>query len=182
MLTVVALNAGLVVLAVGVGWHSPSLRDGHVDVWTAGTADMRPGDTAWHASQIFRGNVRVAATLLGGACTLGLSTLRELLWNAVVLGFGLSSLTRSSPEFLPRVLRYVLLEFAAFVLAASAGQHLSFMVLRCLAAGETPRFNTAMLALMAAVALLGIASVIEADVARLVANTAVQYTGTAIEH
>jgi len=111
----------------------------------------------------------VVAELLAGACTLGLFTLLNLLWNAFVLGFGLSTLARGTPAVMPLVIRYVPLEFSAFVLAASAVEHLSFMVLRCLAAEETPRFTSVIVALAVAIAMLVAAAIIEADMTRLVA-------------
>ena len=109
-------------------------------------------------------NLTAAVTINGG-----LLTLLDLLWNAFILGFGLSTLARGSPEAIPLALRYVPLEFSAFVLAASAAEHLSFMVLRCLAAGETPRFTSVIIALAVAIAMLVAAAIIEADVTRLVA-------------
>ena len=104
-----------------------------------------------------------------GACTLGLFTVLELGWHSFVLGFGLSALTRTSSEIIPLIARYVWLEFSAFVLAAAAAEHLSFTVLRCLAAGETPRFTSVVVTLATALGMLVAAAIIEANVTRLVA-------------
>lgn len=167
MSALIVLNAGLVSLTVGIGWHISSVRGDRFEAQLETAVHDTAGDMSHHAVQILTGNVRVVATLVGGACTLGLFTLLELLWNAFVLGFGLSALDRGTPEAMRLVIHYVPLEFSAFVLAASAAQHLSFTVLRCLAAGETPRFTPAMLGLVAALGLLVAAAILEADVARL---------------
>ncbi len=169
MMVLVAFNATLVSLAVCVGWHLSRVRHPQLEVRVAWAAHDTAGDIRRHALHILRGNLRVVATLLAGACTLGLFTLLELLWNAVGLGFGLSTVARGTPEAIPLVIRYVPLEFSAFVLAASAAEHLSFMVLRCLAAGEAPRFTSVTVALAAAVGMLVAAAIIEANVIQLVA-------------
>ena len=127
-------------------------------------AGMRP-----QALEILDGNLRVVVGLLAGASTLGVFTLLELLWNAFQLGFGLSALARGTPGAVPLALRYVPLEFSAFVLAAVAAQHVAFTVLRCLATGERPRFMPATVALATALGLLATAAIVEARVAKLVA-------------
>ena len=169
MPVLVAFNAGLVSLAVCAGWHASSVRNGQFEVRLDRAANDPAGDMRRHTLHILGGNLRVVATLLAGACTLGLFTLLELVWNAFVLGFGLSALARGTPVAIPLVIRYVPLEFSAFVLAAGAAEHLSFMVLRCLAAGETPRFTSSAVALAMALGMLVAAAIIEADVTRLVA-------------
>ena len=170
MPVLVVFNATLVALAVCIGWHVSSVRNGQFEVRPESPAHDTAGDVQRHALHILGGNLRVVATLLAGACTLGLLTLLNLLWNAFGLGFGLSTLARGTPAAIPLALRYVPLEFSAFVLAASAAEHLSFMVLRCLAAGESPRFRPATIALVMAAGMLVAAAMIEADVARLVAD------------
>ena len=169
MMVLVAFNATLVSLAVCVGCHASSVRNGHSEVRQDSLANDTATDLRRHALRILGGNLRVVAALLAGACTLGLFTLMDLLWNAFVLGFGLSTLTRGTPAAIPLVIRYVPLEFSAFVLAASAAEHLSFMVLRCLAAGEAPRYTSVIIALAVALGLLCAAAIIEADVTQLVA-------------
>ncbi len=169
MPVLVACNAALVSLAVCVGWHAASARHLQLEVQPDRATHDTAGNSRRQALHILGGNLRVVATLLVGACTLGLFTLLELLWNAFGLGFGLSALARGSPEAIQLVIRYVPLEFSGFVLAASAAEHLSFMVLRCLAAGETPRFTPAAVALAVALGMLVAAAIIEADVTRLVA-------------
>jgi len=168
----VAYNAALVSLAVCVGWHASSVRSPHFEVRLDRAAHDTPRDIRRQTLHILGGNLRVVATLLAGACTLGLFTLLDLLWNAFVLGFGLSTLARGTPAAIPLAFRYVPLEFSALVLAASAAEHLSFMVLRCLAAGETPRFTSVGVALAVALGMLVAAAVIEADVMQLVAGLA----------
>ncbi len=169
MPVLVACNAALVSLAVCIGWHASSVRNSQFEVRVDRAAHDTAGDIRRHTLHILSGNLRVVATLLAGACTLGLFTLLDLLWNAFVLGFGLSTLARGTPAVMPLVIRYVPLEFSAFVLAASAAEHLSFMVLRCLAAGETPRFRSVIVAFAVAIGMLVAAAIIEADVMRLVA-------------
>ena len=173
MPVLVAFNATLVALAVCVGWHASSVRNAQFEVRPASLANDAAADMRRHALHILGGNLRVVATLLAGACTLGLLTLVDLLWNAFVLGFGLSALARGTPAAIPLVIRYVPLEFSAFVLAAGAAEHLSFMVLRCLAAGESPRFMPATIALVMALGMLVAAAIIEADVVRIVADLTV---------
>ena len=168
----VAYNAALVSLAVCVGWHASSVRSPHFEVRLDRAAHDTPRDIRRQTLHILGGNLRVVARLLAGACTLGLFTLVDLLWNAFVLGFGLSTLARGTPAAIPLAFRYVPLEFSALVLAASAAEYLSFMVLRCLAAGETPRFTSVGVALAVALGMLVAAAVIEADVMQLVAGLA----------
>ena len=173
MPVLITLNTAFVVLAVGVGWHTSCARNGQFEVRVDGATNDTAGDMRRQTVHILDGNVRVMATLLAGACTLGICTLLELLWNAFVLGFGLSALARGTPAAIPLVIRYVPLEFSAFVLTASAAEHLSFMVLRCLVAGEPPRFASATVALAVALGMLVAAAIIEAHVLRLVAGLAV---------
>ena len=172
MPALVAHNAALVSLAVCVGWHASSVRNAQLDV----RLDMAGPDSAENVRQqalaILSGNLRVVATLVAGACTLGLFTLLELLWISVGLGFGLSALARGTPDAIPLVIRYVPLEFLAFVLAARAAEHLSFMVLRCLASGEAPRFTAVTVTLAVAFGMLVVAAIVEAGVTQLVAGLA----------
>ena len=165
----VAHNAALVLLAVCVGWHASSARNLQLAVRLDNAAHDTAGNIRRQALHILSGNLRVVAALLAGTCTLGLFTLLELLWNAVGLGIGLSALARGTPDAIPLVIRYVPLEFSAFVLAASAAEHLSFMVLRCLAAGEAPQFISVTAALAAALGMLVAAAIIEANVTQFVA-------------
>ena len=169
MPVIVAFNAGFVSLAVCAGWHASNVRHGQFEVRLDRATHEPAGDMRRHTLHILNGNLRVVATLFAGACTLGLFTLLVLGWNAFVLGFGLSALASGTPAAVPLVLRYVPLEFSAFVLVAGAAEHLSFMVLRCLAAGETPRFTSCAVALVLALGMLVAAAIIEADVARIAA-------------
>ena len=182
MWVLVAFNTALVSLAVCVGWHVSSVRNGQFEVGVDRATNDTAGDRRRHTVHILDGNLRVVARLLAGACTLGLCTLLDLLWNAFVLGFGLSALARGTPAAIPLVIRYVPLEFSAFVLAASAAEHLSFMVLRCLASGESPRFTSATVALGVSFGMLVAAAIIEANVMRLVAGLAVSDTGPGQEY
>ena len=164
---VVAFNALLVLLAVGTGWRASSARDTRAYVRPVQPALDGAGRARQDVLVILGGNLCVAARLVMGACTLGLFTVLELGWHSFVLG--LSALTRTSPEIIPLIARYVWLEFSAFVLAAAAAEHLSFTVLRCLAAGETPRFTSVVVTLATALGMLVAAAIIEANVTRLVA-------------
>ena len=171
MLVLLAFNAVLVWLAAGAGWRASSARDARAEVRPVQAA-LDGGQTLHDVLVILGGNLRVAAGLLMGSCTLGLFTVLELGRHSFVLGFGLSALTRSSPEIIPLVARYVPLEFSAFMLAGGAAEHLSLTVLRCLVAGETPRFTPVCVTLAAALGMLIAAALIEADVTRLVAMLA----------
>ena len=163
-----ACNAALVSFVICVGWHAANARHARAEVRLDQAARDTAGNIRRHVHHIVGGNLRVVATLLAGGCTLGLFTLVHLLWNAFTLGFGLSTLARGSPEAIPLALRYVPLEFSAFVLVASATEHLSFTVLRYLAASETPRFRPATIALAIALGMLVVAAFIEARVTQLV--------------
>ena len=173
MPVLVAFNTTLVLLAVTAGWHASTVRNGQFEVSVLRATTDTAEDMHEHTLHILDGNLRVVATLLAGTCTLGLFTLLDLSWNGFVLGFGLSGLARGTPAAIPLVIRYVPLEFSAFVLTASAAQHLSFTVLRCLASGEPPRFTSASVAIALALGMLAAAAVIEADVLRRVAGLAV---------
>ena len=91
MPVLVACNAALVLLTVCVGWHASSVRNSQFEVRVDRAAHDTAGDIRRHTLHILSGNLRVVATLLAGACTLGLLTLLNLLWNAFGLGFGLGS-------------------------------------------------------------------------------------------
>jgi len=166
----VVLNTGLVLRAVSIGWQLSDVRHGRFEVRAASAVRPPAGAAREHTARILAGNLRVVATLLAGVCTLGLLTLWTLLSNAFVLGFGfgLSALARGVPEAIPLAARYVLLEFSAFVVAASVAEHLSFMVLRYLATGTQPRFKADLVGLATAVAMLVVAAIVEADVTRLI--------------
>ncbi len=169
--TLVLLNAALVSAAVGIGGQTGALSGDSV---LTGVRTIRPvvvERTRWqHASHILRGNLGVVGGLLAGICTLGGLTVLTLLWNAYVLGHGLSVLGHATPEAVPLVLRYALLEFSSFVLVASVAEHLVGTVLRCLVASEPPQFAAGLLTLVVAIAMLTVAALIEADVAQLVAG------------
>ncbi len=157
-----AVNVLLFGLAVCAGWFSAGVMGEqlHVRAPTEVTGDRIRAD----AGYILRGNLRVAGTLLAGACTLGLFTLFGLLYNAFLLGYGLSALIRGAAEVVPFLVSYVPLEFAAFLLVATAAQHLSFGVVRCLATGESVPFRAGAASLVAAGVLLVVAAIVEASV------------------
>ncbi len=169
MSVLVVVNAGLVLITVGVGWQVSAAENTPFEVRPHWPTSDPATAMRRHTLRILGGNLQVVTSLLGGACTLGLFTRLELLSNAFGLGFGLSALARGTPAAIPLVIRYVPLEFSAFVLTASAAEHLSFTVLRCLATGETPRFTSATLALAMALGMLVVAAIIEARVTQLVA-------------
>ncbi len=166
----VALNTTLVAVAVGVG-SQVSMPQFEEAAASGVTRSPEFGEYSFrtHALHILRGNLRVVGVLLAGACTLGALTLFTLLWNAVVLGSGFTTLAGALPGAAGLLLRYVVLEFFAFILVASVAEHLSVMVLRCLAGDELPRLAADAATLAAALALLVIAALIEADVAIIVA-------------
>jgi uncharacterized membrane protein SpoIIM required for sporulation len=164
----VGLNTGLVLCAVSIGWQVSDARYSRFEVRPPSAVHAPAVAACEHTARILAGNLRVMATLLAGVCTLGLLTLWTLLSNAFVLGFGLSALARGMPEAMPLAARYVLLEFSAFVVAASVAEHLSFTVLRYLAIGTPPRFKADLVGLATAVAMLVVAAIVEADVTRLI--------------
>ena len=86
MSTVVALNGGLVMLAVISGWsfagHEGDLFPRSLSKNLV-AAEMSVSAHAWN---ILAGNLVTAVKLLAGASTLGISTLIELLANAFLLG------------------------------------------------------------------------------------------------
>ncbi len=167
-----ATNVLLFGLTVGAGWVSANLQGEQLQVQPlAGvTGDRIHSDAAY----ILRSNLRVAAGMLAGACTLGLFSLFGLLYNGFVLGYGLSALTRGAAEVLPFLASYVPLEFLAFILVVTAAQHLSFGVVRCLATGEPVRPRAGVVSLVAAGALLVVAAVVEASVIPAIAAVAGQ--------
>ena len=167
-----AVNVLLFNLTVCAGWFSADRRGEQLQVrpLVEITGDRIHSDAAY----ILRGNLRVAAGLLAGGCTLGLLTLVGLLYNAFLLGYGLSALTRSTAEVLPFLASYVPLEFLAFILVATAAQHLSLGVARCLATGEPVRPRAAAVSLVGGGVLLVVAAIVEASVIPAIAAIAGQ--------
>ena len=165
-----AANVLLFGLTACAGWVSADLRGEQLQVHPlAGvTGDRIHSDAAY----ILRGNLRVAAGMLAGACTLGLFSLVGLLYNGFLLGYGVSAMTRGAAEVLPFLASYVPLEFLAFILVVTAAQHLSFGVVRCLATGEPVRPRPDLVGLIAAGALLVVAAVVEASVIPAIAAVA----------
>ncbi len=167
----VVLNAILVLVGVAIGClafagerHRPSTGPG------TSTGHATERTLLEHAGHILRVNLSVAGGMLAGVCTLGGLSALTLLWNAFGLGYGLLTLGHVEPAVIPLVFRYVLIEFFALVLVVSVAEHLGGMVLRCLAANEPVRLKTPLVALGAAVALLTVAALIEADVTGRVAR------------
>ncbi len=167
-----AVNVLLFSFTVCGGWFSADRRAEQVQVRppVEVTSDRIRSD----AAHILRGNLRVAAGLLAGGCTLGLFTLVGLLYNAFLLGYGLSALTRGATEVVPFLASYVPLEFLAFILVATAAQHLSLGVALCLATGEPVRLKPGALSLVIGGALLVVAAVVEASVMPAIAAIAEQ--------
>lgn len=170
--TLFAVNALLFGLTVCAGWLSADHlgEQLHVRPPAEVTGDRIHVD----AANILGINLRVAAGLLAGGCTLGLFTLVGLLYNAFLLGYGLSALTRNAADVLPFLASYVPLEFLGFMLVATATQHLSLGVFRCLATGEPVRLKAGAVSLGGGVALLVVAAVVEASVMPAIAAIAGQ--------
>ena len=142
---------------------------------TAPSAPARPSHRnriLSDAAYILRGNLRVAAGLLAGGCSLGLFTLIGLLYNAFLLGYGLFALTRSATGIEPFLASYVPLEFLALILVATATQHLALGVVRGLATGEPVRPKAGAVSLVVGGVLLVIAAVVEASVMPAIAAVA----------
>ena len=167
--TLLAVNVLLFGLTVCAGWLNADHREEQLQVRPLAAVD---GDRIRSdAAYILRANLRVAGGLLAGGCTLGLFSLFGLLYNAFLLGYGLSALSRGAAEVLPFLAGYVPLEFLAFVLVTTAAQHLSFGVVRCLATGAPVRLKAGVLSLAAAGALLVVAAIVEAGVMPAIAAT-----------
>ena len=167
-----AVNVLLLGLTACAGWISADLRGEQLQVhpFADVTGDRIQSDAAY----ILRGNLRVAAGMLAGACTLGLFSLVGLLYNGFLLGYGLSALARGAAEVLPFLASYVPLEFLGFILVVTGAQHLSFGVVRCLATGEPVRPRAGVVGLLAAGALLVVAAVVEASVIPAITAVAAQ--------
>jgi hypothetical protein len=164
----VVLNGAVVVLSATTGaivaqvtsaaWPTPlvsSFADGD---------DGRLGHDWW---RIFSGNGSLAAGMVaGGALSLGAFSAVHLCWNGYILGHGLTSILHVSPEVITRLATYVPIEFLAFVLATAASQRLSVLVV-CASARRRPHDLASLAAALAAsLALLAVAALVEADVAR----------------
>ena len=167
-----AANVLLFGLTFCAGWFSADRRGEQVQVRPP--AEVTGDDIRSDAAYILRGNLRVAAGLLAGGCTLGLFTLIGLLYNAFLLGYGLSALTASAREVVPFLVSYVPLEFLALLLVATATQHLSLGVVRGLATGAPVRLRAGAVSLVIGGALLVVAAVVEASVMPAIAAVAGQ--------
>ena len=167
-----AANVLLFGLTVGAGWFSADRSGEQLQVRPP--ADVTGDRIRSDAAYILRSNLRVAAGLLAGGCTLGLFTLVGLLYNAFLLGYGLSALTRSASEVVPFLASYVPLEFLALILVATATQHLSLGVVRGLATGEPVRLRAGTVSLVIGGLLLVVAAVVEASVMPAIAAIAGQ--------
>ncbi len=167
-----AANLLLFALAACAGWLSADRRGEQIQVRPS--ADVTGDRIRSDAAYILRSNLRVAGGLLAGGCTLGLFTLVGLLYNAFLLGYGLSALARGTAEIVPFLASYVPLEFLALILVATATQHLSFGVVRCLATGEPVPLKAGAVGLGGGGVLLVVAAVVEASVMPAIAAIAGQ--------
>ena len=167
-----AANVLLFGLTASAGWFSADLRGEQLQVRPS--ADVTSDRIRSDAAYILRGNLRVAAGLLAGGCTLGLFTLVALLYNAFLLGYGLSALTRSGTEIMPFLAGYVPLEFLALILVATATQHLSLGVVRSLVTGEPLPLKAGAISLAVGGVLLAVAAIVEASVMPAIAAVAGQ--------
>ena len=165
-----AANVLLFGLAAAAGWFSADQRGEQLQVRPP--AQVTGNRILSDAAYILRGNLRVAAGLLAGGCSLGLFTLIGLLYNAFLLGYGLFALTRSATGIEPFLASYVPLEFLALILVATATQHLALGVVRGLATGEPVRPKAGAVSLVVGGVLLVIAAVVEASVMPAIAAIA----------
>jgi len=117
----------------------------------------------------------VALALLSGICTFGTFTVVVLAWNGYLLGHGLAAIGRSTPELLPLMLRYVPLEFGAFVLIAAVSHYVTIHLARVLLGRSTRALGASAWATGLAVCLLVLGAWVEAHVTPLV-GTALAYT------
>ena len=167
-----AVNVLLFGLTFCAGWSSADRRGEQVQVRPS--ADVSGNRIRSDAAEILSVNLRVVAGLLAGGCTLGLFTLVGLLYNAFLLGYGLSALTGSADEVVPFLVSYVPLEFLALILVATATQHVSLGVARGLATGEPVRLKAGAVHLVLGCVLLVVAAVVEASVMPAIAAVAGQ--------
>jgi uncharacterized membrane protein SpoIIM required for sporulation len=157
----VAFNSVWVIAAIGIGWlvsASRGVMTPHGLLPDAGDHGRLLAD----ASYILGTNLRVAGTLLLGACTLGLLTVGHLAWLGYSLGYRLSAIARASEGTIPLVLSYLPCEFLAFVLTASVAQGAAWMTVRCLATRERMRPAPWAALLALAILLLAVAALLEA--------------------
>ena len=166
----VAVNALVLAASLGAGWAvgtaSAGANGGNVFQHTAGESQ----DALTDVTIILEGNLRVIATLLLGACTLGLLSVAAVAWNGFGLGVGLAVLARESPEVVYLLLRYLPFEFSAFVLASAASMSLSRWIVMVLGAIDGATLRPAASLLASSLTLIALAAVIEAGVKHALAG------------
>ena len=165
--SLLVVNAGLVGLAFGVGWFAAGIEGGRLGL-DEGPPEPANASVLADGLDIVAANLRaVAVMVLGAVCTGGVFAHAVLVWNGYGLGSGLSALSRGAPEVVDLALRYVPLEFAALVLAATAAQGLAAAALRSLWGDQPLRIRGVPTTFAAAFVLLVSAAFIEADVKQL---------------
>ena len=170
MTRLVAVNAVVLAASLGAGWAvgaaSAAANGGNVFQHTPGESR----DALTDVTIILEGNLRVIATLLLGACTLGLLSVAVVAWNGFGLGVGLAALAHESPEVVYLLLRYLPLEFSAIVLASAASMSLSRWIVMVLTAMDGATLRPAAALLTSSLALIALAAVIEAGVKHTLAG------------
>lgn len=156
-----AVNVVMLALSAGAGWSVASSRGAAVEVARSSSGAAGGSDVMDDARVIFVANVRVAALLVLGACTLGVLTVAVFLWNGYLLGFGLAALYGTQPGNLLYVLAYAPVEFAAFTLASAGSMHLAVRVMRALIAREPLSLRSSTAAFALSLLLLAIGAGIE---------------------
>ena len=114
-------NAGVLVVTTTMGWMVANVATPHADT----VFGIRDGVTApgflYDVGVILGANGTVLALAFLGAVTCGLLGLLVVMWNGFNLGYGFAGVVKVAPSDALALLRYLPLEFAAIVLASSAG-------------------------------------------------------------
>jgi uncharacterized membrane protein SpoIIM required for sporulation len=110
---------------------SQSATTNPIDVTMAG-----PLEFFW---AVFQGNGRLWLFMCLGTVTFGAAGAVVLLSNALRFGMDAMALATSSPADWPFLFPHAIVEFAAFILAAAACQHLGLRLLDTLATSQSVR-------------------------------------------
>lgn len=159
---ILGANCAVVVLALFLGWGAASSGKAtfHYGILRENAhRDNVLGDFRY----IVKHNFLVAGFLATGVFCLGVSSMAGLALNSFCLGFDLSALTRGSPRDLYFLLKYVPLEFLAFILIASASQWLSITAARTLLLEEDFRFGGGLQLIAIGLLILTMAAFIESN-------------------
>jgi uncharacterized membrane protein SpoIIM required for sporulation len=156
---ILATSVGLMGLSVIAGWWIGGMSHA---TWAVTPIAPAAGTVSGDFRYIAGRNLYLALSMVSGTVTIGITSLVQMVWNGVALGFGVAAIAaRCRPVLLP-MLTYIPLEFLAFALVAGASAGIGLSVVRFLCLDEPLRLRGYAMVLPWAASMIVMAAFIEA--------------------